>query len=258
MLEINRLSLEQYLSERNFRVIGKFKDEKILKNITENTVFDQIELICEFQKVSMEYEGSAYITIGNKIGKDIEKYKAWIRNLSKTVSSIKSRNNINAFEHTLIETAQASLEKAETCINVVNDSDYLGLVKRSTRRSELCLGITYFNNIRKKNNIEIASLSRCAYNMIEMDLIYFIRRLKKNEIDVDYDKMTNYFCEIQGLNKNSYMFITALSSFPYEYMKCCEKYRLNKNKFNVDYYNIKLKDAMQRDGESLLLGANIC
>lgn len=258
MLERSRLSLEQYLSDNNFRITGKFKDEKILKNVSENIVFNQIELIYEFQKVAMDYEGIAYITINNKIGKDIEKYKAWIRNLAKTVRSIKSKNYINEFEHNLIETADTYLEKAETCINVVNGSDYLGLAKRSTKRSELCLGVTYFDNIRKKDSIEIESLSRCAYNMIEMDVIYFIRRLKRNAIVMDYNKMTSYFCQLHDLNKNSHMFITALSSYPYEYMKCCEKYRANKNKFDVDYYNTKLKDAMRRDGKSLLLGANIC
>ncbi len=258
MSEINRVSLEQYLIEKDFRIIGNFNDEKIPKSITENIVLDQIEAIYQFQKAAMEYEGTTYKAINNKIGKTVEKYKIWIKNLSKTLRTIKSKDYINEFENTLIETSDVYLERAEECINVVNDSDYLGLVKRSMKRSELCLGITYLNNIRKKDSIEIASLNRCAYNLIEMDVIYLIRKLKRNDIVMDYNKIINYFCELQGLDKNSYMFMLALSSYPHEYMKCSERYRLKKNRFNVDYYKFKLKDAMQRDGESLLLGANIC
>ena len=258
MSEINRLSLEQYLIEKDFRIIGNFNDARIPKSITENIVLDQIEAIFEFQKAAMEYEGTTYKVINNKIGKTVEKYKIWIKNLSKTLRTIKSKDYINEFEKTLIETSDVYLERAEECINVVNDSDYLGLVKRSMKRSELCLGITYLNNIRKKDSIEIASLNRCAYNLIEMDVIYLIRKLKRNDIVMDYNKIINYFCELQGLDKNSYMFMLALSSYPHEYMKCSERYRLKKNKFNVDYYKCKLKDAMKRDGESLLLGANIC
>lgn len=258
MAEINRGNLQQYLSERDFRIIGEFKDEKMVENITENIVFKQIEAICEFQKLAMQYQGMAYKMMNNKIGKTVEKYKVWIKNLSNTLRNIKSKDYMNEFECTLIETSDIYMHRAESCINLVNDSDYLGLVRRSMERSELCLGTTYFNNIRKKDSIEIASLNRCAYNMIEMDAVYLIRKLKRNIISIDYSKIINYFCELQGLNKNSYMFIMALSSYPHEYMKCCERYRLKRNKFNVNYYKQKLNDAVERDGENLLLGVNIC
>jgi hypothetical protein len=258
MYEVNRLTLEQYLLENNIRVVSSFKQNHILDNITEDKVLEQIDIIHQFHSVAIKYEGFEYKVINNKIGKTVEKYKLLLRNLKKTIKKMESNTYSNNFEDTLLKNSDTYLKRAEDCMEIVNNSNYIELVKRSMDRSELCLTNTYFNNIRSRNGLEIVSIKRCAYNMLEMDGVYVIRKLKRTGLDINYNKVIDYFCEIEGFNKNSGMFMKALCSYPHEYMKCCERYRLNKNTSNLNYYEIKLKNAMERDGKSLLSEVTLC
>ncbi|SMC28827.1 hypothetical protein SAMN02745134_03669 [Clostridium acidisoli DSM 12555] len=258
MCEVNRLSLEQYLLEKNIKIIGNFKENPITSDITEDKVLEQMDAIYRFHLAAINYDGFEYKIINNKIGKTVEKYKVLLKNLKKTMKKIQSNTYINDFEAIVLKNSDIYLKRAEECMEIVNNSNYIELVKRSMKRSELCLTNTYFNNIRIRSGLEIASVKRCAYNMLEMDGVYLIRKLKRVGAYIDYNKAIDYFCKIEGFDKNSNMFMKALCSYPHEYMKCCERYRLNSNPLNIEYYEIKINNAIKRDGKSLVSEGSLC
>lgn len=252
MPETSVLPLEKCLTENNIKFIEEDNNNYLLTNITEAMVLEQIDTIFFFHKTMLNFNEVASKSIPNKIGKTVEKYKMRIKNLKRDLKTFKAKSSVNQFENMVLQRSDFYLNRAERCIEIINQCNYIGLVKRSMRRFEICLGNTYFNNLRKNEQVEINSLKRCAYNMLEMDGVYLINKLKKNGSTVNLEKIINYFCKVEGFDNNSYNFIKALVSYPHEYMKCCEKYRLSKIQGDINDYVISLNRSMDKDGNSIL------
>ena len=249
MPETRVLPLEKCLIENNIKLT---EDAYILTNITEAKVLEQIDTIYFFHKTVLKCNEIASNTIPNKIGKTVEKYKMRIKNLKRDLKSFKAKSSVNQFENMVLQSSDSYLNRAERCIDIINHCNYIDLVKRSMRRFEICLGNTYFDNLRKNDQVEINSLKRCAYNMLEMDGVYLINKLKRNGSTINLEKIINYFCKVEGFDNNSYNFIKALVSYPHEYMKCCERYRLSKRKWDINEYVMNLSSSMDKDGNSIL------
>lgn len=249
--ELKKMSFEQYLSENNINVVEN--DNKVmLQSISEKIIKEQLEGINVFHKVAMEYTAISNKFIRNKLGKSVEKYKLNLKNLKRDIKSFSLSNSINEFENILIDTSEKYIERSEKCLSAVNSSDYIALLKRSMRRYEITLGNTYFTNLRYVDNIEIGTLKRCAYNMVEIDGVYFINKLKRNGYKTDYKNLVDKFCEIEELGENSSKFMRALISYPHEYMKCVERYRKNKKGFTIDDFKLCLERSIEKDGESII------
>lgn len=251
VLEIKKLSFEEHLLNNGIRVVGDFNNLKI-DTISEEKTLEQIEIINTFHKISMAYNVINTGMIRNKLGKSVEKYKICIKNLKRDIKTFSASNAINEFENILIESSEEYIKRAERCISEIYSSDYIGLIKRSMKRYEISLGNTYFTNLRKEGEIEIASLKHCAYNMVEIDGIYFINKIKRNGYKMDFRKLISNFCEMEGLNNNSNNFMKAVISYPHEYVKCIERYRENKNSYDIKEFKLCLKKAIEKDGESIL------
>lgn len=251
MVENRIISLEQYLNKNNIRLINSGFDD-ILTDITENRVLEQIDIVYSFHKSMLGCNEIVSKSIPNKIGKTVEKYKMRIKNLKRDLKSFKDKSALNEFENMVLNTSANYLTRAEACIDILNKCNYINLVKRSMLRFEICLGNTYFDNLRNNNGLEINSLKKCAYNMLEMDGIYLINKVKKNREHIDLQKIISYFCEIEQFNKDSNNFIKALVSYPHAYMKCCERYRLSKKQWDINEYVERLNSAMEQDSNNIL------
>lgn len=249
--EIKKTSFEEHLLNNGIKVIGAFTP-LLEDNISEKTALEQLEIIAAFHGAAMTYNKINTGMIRNKLGKSVEKYKINIKNLKREVSSISANNVTNEFENILVESSEEYMKRAEQSLQEIYASNYIGLIKRSMKRYEISLGNTYFTNLRKNEGIEIASLKRCAYNMLEIDGVYFINKMKRNGYKLDFEKLISSFCDIEGFNSNSNNFIKALISYPHEYMKCIERYRENRNMCTVSDFKLCLKRAMEKDGESIL------
>ena len=94
------------------------------------------------------------------------------------------------------------------------------------RRCEICLGNTDFQNLRTNDFINVVDFNNCSYNMVEMDCLPLLSRLKRKGAKLDFCKLAKEFCYIEGLDANSEKFLIALISFPHEFMKCCNRYRI--------------------------------
>ena len=79
-----------------------------------------------------------------------------------------------------------------------------------------------------------------------------MNKFKKNGVILDYNKLCNSFCGFQGLDIKSEKYILALLSYPYEVIKCFEKYRENKEEFDVEVHKKKFIKAIEKDGKSLI------
>lgn len=222
------------------------------RNITEKNVEEQLLIISEFHKKILGYNGYMNMRLENKTGRMVEQYKTCNRKLKRDLKNIKANSPQNQFEEVLLKTGDKYLDTAEACIDDIYKWDYIELISRSMQRVEICLGCTDFDNIVKDGCIKISTVENCCYNMIEVDGIYLINKLKKKGLVMDWENLILKYCDFEGLEYKSVKFMSSLISYPYEYMKCCNRYRENKKDWDELKYKEKLLKIVDRDSYNLI------
>ena len=220
-------------------------------DITEELIIEQFHAIHDFHEKSLGFSGFLRNRLNNNTGKVIEDYKIYIKRLAGDINNIKRTEPKNSFEELVIKYGEGAIKRGEACIRAVYQSDYIGIITRSMRKTEICLGNTDFQNLRKNKFTYVVSFEDCSYNMVEMDCFILLSKLKRKGVEVDFQRLAREFCYIEGLDISSVEFLTALISYPHEFMKCCNKYREGKNKDQEGRFVKKLLKALTQDGGSL-------
>jgi len=242
----------KYLESKGIKQIDDFGEEIKHESITTSMVKEQIYIISEFHRNTLGYTGRMNRRLDNNIGKTVEQYKVYTKKLNRDLEKLKEKDINSKFEKILLKKGDIYLIRARYCIDSIYDNNYTSLILRSMRNMEMCIGNTYFNNLRKKDSIEIKNVEECCHDMFEMDIVYLLSKLKRKGINVDFDSLIRDFCEEESLNNDSINFIRAIISYPYEFIRCCNRYREKSKKWTEDEYVLKLKKAMVLDGESLI------
>ena len=230
----------------------EFEYKNIDVDIIEKLIMEQFQAIYAFHKKSLGFNGYLRNRLNNNTGKLIEEYKVSIKKLSGDINNIKENEPKNSFEELIIKYGKEVINRGEECIRAVYDSGYIEIITRSMRRTEICLGNTDFQNLRKSEFIEVVSFEDCSYNMVEMDCFFLLSKLKRKGMELDFERLVNEFCYIEGLGANSSKFLIALISYPHEFMKCCNRYREGKREWNENRFAERLKKALIQDGGFLL------
>ncbi|MBZ9685026.1 spore coat protein [Clostridium estertheticum] len=228
-----------------------FKYKNVDSDITEELIIEQFGAIHDFHEKSLGFNGYLRNRLNNNTGKVIEDYKIYIKRLTGDINSIKTTQPKNSFEELVIEYGEGVIKRGEACIRAVYQTDYIGIITRSMRKTEICLGNTDFQNLQKNNFTYVVSFEDCSYNMVEMDCFILLSKLKRKGLELDFQRLAHEFCYIEGLDESSFEFLIALVSYPHEFMKCCNKYRETKNKVQEDRFSKKLLKALTKDGDSL-------
>ena len=249
-------SFLEYLSLKNIQLVDNFEsgnNSEVNNNITQEKLEKQLYIISEFHKRVMGYKGYMGKRLDNKTGSVVEQFKVNVKRLKRYLKNIRLNSANSDFERLLLKDGFKVLQRAENCISEVYDSGYMNIIERSMKKTEICLGSTDFNNLREKDDsIELLSLDKCCYNNSEMDCFYLLSKYRRKGVEVDYKKLASKFCEYEGLDENSLRFILALLSYPYEFMKCCNRYREKSKEWSEEEYKDYLVKAILKDGCTLL------
>lgn len=228
-----------------------FKYKNIEIDIPEELIIKQFGAIYAMHEKCMGFNGYLRNRLNNNTGKIIEDYKKSIKKLSVDINNINNDGPQNSFEEIIMKYGNEVLDRGEKCIKEVQGSNYLEIIKRSMRRCEICLGNTDFQNIRSSDFIYVVDFNNCSYNMVEMDCLPLLSRLKRKGAKLDFCKLAKEFCYIEGLDANSEKFLIALISYPHEFMKCCNRYRTGKRMWHEDKFSQRLIKALVQDGDPL-------
>lgn len=243
----------QYLKDKDIKIVGNFNSELLGdEDNTEVKVTDQIDIISEFHKKAMGYIGSIGSTLENNTGRLVENCKVEVKRLRRDINNLKLKGPKNSFEKLLITDGESYISRAEQCIEHVYSWNYIDLIYRSMRRDEICLGEVSPINLRKKTYIEINTLGKCCNNMVECDAIEFFNKLKRKNLKFNFERLINIFCEKEELDNSSKEFIKAMISYPYDFVKCCIRYRENRKNWTLEEYEIRLIKSMKKDRYSML------
>jgi hypothetical protein len=249
------ISFLEYLSSKDIVLLGKFEN-KVTTDITDisNDIAEQqLYAISEFHKKVMGYKGYMGKRLDNKTGGIIEQFKVNVKRLKRYLKNIRMNSASTDFERMLLKVGFEYLQRAENCISEAYNSGYMNIIERSMKKTEICLGNTDFNGVRINSEVvEVSSIDKCCYNNVEMDCFLLLSKYKRRGVNLDYRSLVKKFCEFEELGENSYNFILALLSYPYAFMKCCNRYRERSKEWNEEEYEDKLSKALLKDGESLL------
>ncbi|MBU3092597.1 spore coat protein [Clostridium sp. CF011] len=239
-----------YMMFKGIKNVGEIESKNI--DVTEEAIIEQFRAIYALHEKSLGFNGYLRNKLNNNTGKIIEDYKISIKKLAGDINNIIKYEPKNSFEQLIVKYGKEVIDRGEQCIREVYQSDYLGIITRSMRRCEICLGNTDFKNIRKNNFIEVVSFKDCSYNMVEMDCFLLLSKLKRKGVKLDFHNLTQEFCYIEGLDTRSSKFLIALISYPHEFMRCCNKHRAGKKNWNEERFSEKLIKALIQDGDSLI------
>lgn len=242
----------RYLESKGIFLVKEFKDKVKYKDLTLNKIKDQICIISEFHKRTLGYTGVMNKRLDNNIGRTVEQYKIYNRRFKKDLDIIENLKSKSGFQEKISHVGRKYLTRSEKCVDNLYKNHYIELIVRSMNRIEMCLRDTCFDNLRRDNNIEVMDVKGCCYNMVEMDAVYFLNRLKRKGVDIDFIHTAADFCKCESLNDNSVQFILSMLSYPYEFMKCYSRYKYHTKNWDEEEYLSKLNKAMNEDGDSLI------
>lgn len=246
--------ISHYLKSKNINIIEDFKDDyRQLNNLSEELVTEQLKVISFFHKNTLGNKSYIRGGIKNKTGSIIEKYKLDLKKINKYVRNLKDKKSNNTdLEKLILDYMPNYINRAEKVIENIYENGYINLVWRSMERKEICLGKTYFNNIRYNKEIEVIDISKCSYDMVEMDCIELLYKVNKKNSSLNIEKLCENFCEFESLNDESYKFILYMLSYPYSIVKCCTKYMKEKDLNKEKHYMDRFNKAMKLDSNSFV------
>ena len=247
-------SLLEYLEENNITISDFSKNKKLkkLKYINDEDVKNQLSIVNEFHKCVSVYRCASSHMLPMQTGKLVEEYKKRKKYFKKYIELLKSKKDLNNFEKVIFEYSDEYLNRSEKVLKVISNSRYISIIKRSMDKYEICLGNTNFSNLRKRKNLEIASLQDCSFCNVEMDAIYLLSKLKRKNVKLDLNNLIDFYIKAEKLDDNSKKFILAMLSFPSGLINLVLDYKKGKKNFSSEENLLKLKNEIIKDNYSLI------
>lgn len=245
-------AFKEHILNKGIRVIEentKYSDYSW--KLDDNKALEHLRIMVELQKALAGYTGSIGNRLPNCIGEQIEESKVQVRRLKRDINNLKKYAPMNKFEEILLNKGEYFLERAEASIALARASKYMDRIYRSMRANEICIGDVTPGNIGKEERLFIRDISRCNYNLIEFDAIYFFSKAKRKGSSVNFRELSREFIQEQHLEGDSEDFIMAMVNYPYEFMKACSRYRSLKKNWSEEEYAENLIESMIKDGEEV-------
>lgn len=248
-------NFEEFLKGNGIVKVESFDNEQGAGNkiITKGMIESQLKVISGFHNKTMGFNAYLSKRLENYTGKRVEECKVYLKKLKRDVRKLQDQGIQNSVEELILKYSDNFIKRAEDCISNIYASNYYGLINRSMKRIEICIGDGSHTNIRENGEaIELINIDSAGYNMIECDAVNYFLKLKKKGLDFEWKDLISRFCDYEGLGPDSCMFIISLVSFPHEFMKSFNRYRYRKKDWTEEEYTANIISAVERDGDSLL------
>ncbi|MGL4656176.1 MAG: hypothetical protein ACRCWM_09885 [Sarcina sp.] len=105
---------------------------------------------------------------------------------------------------------------AKECISKIDEKDFIALIDRSYKNSEITIGRVYQNIYGDNVSLKVSDTSRVRFGMVEDDFIKLIKRMEKKERQLDYIMLLDEFIEKEKLDENSKKYIQSSLGYPSE------------------------------------------
>ena len=245
------MNIIDYLDSNNISVgTEHFKKENVI--IDKVSIYNQIRLISEVQRIFIKNKKSILPPIDSTIGRELEGFKVKIKRLKRYLNELNYKYN-NSFNNYLIEELNSTIERAELTLNSIDNDKYIELIKRSMSNNEVCLGKVDEGNLKKSGrSIQIKSTKYLSCNLIEHDCYNYIKRLKKRGYISDLEEIIIFFTNIQHLDIYSKEYIVMLANYPIESIKTFLRVKEDKDVYTEEQWINAIEQSKSIDGNDLL------
>ena len=249
---MNELCINEYLNIKGITIVGKYFNYD--KNIRKKDITSQINLIVDLHKTLIGCNFNGMSRIKSTIGKEVEEHKVQIKKLQRHYDYIVNKLSTNEVDKLILSDGKMMLKQAKGALNYIYGHDYIGVIKRSMNREEICIGKVDRNNLRRnEEKIEIGVVKDLTYNLVEEDLYNYIKKLQRKQFDIDEEELIKLFVHGSHLSFNSFEYLRGLCSYPKDFFKTWERYIGSKRENMNDEILLGLKKSLKYESKSFIL-----
>jgi len=242
---INYLNSNDIIIVKNFAGFEKY-------DYSDSEVKKHIDLIIKVQKILNDYDPNDFFIFKSYVWKKPEHLNKNLRSLKKYYNKILEDKPKNEYEDQIFKYGEEYIKLGTRCSDELKSVKYKLLIKRSMVNKEIALGKANYDNLKMEEKIKIKDINSIGYNMVEMDIIQFLNKIKKRIPDKELIQHVNYFCNLKGLSAISKKFILTMLSFPSKFIKYSLRYFENPAYYMQNVHIDKFKNALVLDGELLI------
>ena len=118
-------------------------------------------------------------------------------------------------------------------------------------RNEISLGKVDESNLIFTNQTEIGVLDKVSYNIIEEDIVEYLRKVRRKNNNLDFEEIIKKYIKLSELDSNSEEYLKILLSIPYDFLKDWYKYKYKKKSITLDEELENLKKTFIYENEIL-------
>ncbi|PRR83183.1 hypothetical protein CLVI_12250 [Clostridium vincentii] len=198
------------------------------------------------------YNGS--FRINSTIGKRVESIKVYIKRLKKDLEWRQKKEFSNSMDRFLLSKGGNIIKQGERALEEIGGIDYLGLIKRSMKQNEICLGRTDQGNLRKNNGIEIGNIKGLSYNLIEEDIYEYLKKIRRRVISPNEEAYIERYIIEKKLENNSKEYIKLLLEIPYDSLRQWLRYSEGKRNMAPDDYFKNIEEISKYENKVMKQG----
>ena len=106
------------------------------------------------------------------------------------------------------------IKYSRECIEKISDEEFISLIKRAYKNSEITLGKVYPNIENRDGKIFVCDVSKIRFGMVEDDLIKLLKRTAHKKLEKDRTNMIEEFLLKEDLSDISRRYIKSTLEFP--------------------------------------------
>ena len=178
----------------------------------------------------------------------MEQCRTSLRKTQRCLIRLNGKEKKNIVDEMLMLEGFDILKNSEMAFKDIYRSNIMKLIRRSMSRKEIILGYFAPYNVTKENSsIMVSTLNRCSYDLIEIDYVKMLLKLKKYRRDLLTEELIKTCVESEKLNEDSYNFIKTMVEFPYDFIRNFNRYRENRKLWTLDEYYRRIQKAVKDD-----------
>ena len=153
--------------------------------------------------------------------------------------------NANCMDNFILENGEELLKNIDDAFSNLKEINYLGIIKRSMKKNEICLGRVDEGNVRVLESVEVGSLKGVSYNLVEEDVYNYLKRVKRRGKNINLNNLIDEYISLSHLSKDSRDYISILLSIPYDSLKQWYRYKYNKKNLLPEEYLKNIKASLE-------------
>ena len=249
-IKINEFSIKNNLRSKGIDVLEE--SFRCKKELDRQDIKDQVNLIVDVHKIIAGCRFEGFTRIRSIIGKELEEYKTMLRKLQKNYEFLSSCGLENNMEKAILCEGKMLLNQGREAISYIESHGYIPIIERSMNREEICIGRCDESNLRKSNGrIEISTIKRLTYNIIEEDLYKYIKKIQRKQVDFNVEDMVKQYVYGSHLSRDSIHYLNGLLSYPRDSIRIWYKYIENKNEKDTEEVLRQFKKSISYEGEKV-------